>query len=276
MFILRAVLGHAVEAGIIVHNPAAGVKLPRTGQRPRPILTATEVERLARTVDYLPEIVRFLAYTGLRFGEASALTVADIDLKRRRINVNKAYSDVGGTMVLGDTKTYETRSVPFPGVLDGDLRALTAGKLKTAPVFTSVERRPLRHSNYRSRYFRPAVDTLREVYEDFPALTLHDLRHTAASLAISSGANVKAVQRMLGHATATETLNRYADLFPDDLDAVARGINALVKPSRSGRSGLRADQQEKTTSPVAEEMWSDLLTYWSRLRESNSRPSHYE
>lgn len=252
------------------------MKLPKSSQRPRPILTAHQVEQLARTVDYLPAIVRFLAYTGLRFGEASALTVEDIDLVRRRINVSKAYSDVEGTMVLGSTKTYETRSVPFPAALTTDLRALTAGKPKTARVFTSVEQQVLRHNNYRRRYFRPAVDELRVVYEDFPALTLHDLRHTAASLAISSGANVKAVQRMLGHATATETLNRYADLFPDDLDAVARGIDALVEPSQSARSGLRADQQEKTTSPLAEEMWSDLLNYWSRLRESNSRPFHYE
>lgn len=54
-----------------------------------------------------------------------------------------------------------------------------------------------------------------------PRVTPHDLRHTAASLAISSGANVKAAQRMLGHASASMTLDTYADLFDDDLDAVA-------------------------------------------------------
>jgi integrase len=57
------------------------------------------------------------------------------------------------------------------------------------------------------------------------ALTLHDLRHTAASLAISAGANVKAVQRMLGHASAAMTLDTYADLFDDDLDAVAMALD---------------------------------------------------
>src|SRR3954466_12259764 len=56
-------------------------------------------------------------------------------------------------------------------------------------------------------------------------LTPHELRHTAASLAISSGANVKAVQRMLGHASAAMTLDTYTDLFDDDLDAVARRMN---------------------------------------------------
>jgi integrase len=52
-------------------------------------------------------------------------------------------------------------------------------------------------------------------------VTIHDLRHSAASLAISAGANVKAVQRMLGHASAAMTLDTYADLFDDDLNAVS-------------------------------------------------------
>ncbi|WP_072591926.1 tyrosine-type recombinase/integrase [Microbacterium sp. 1.5R] len=59
-----------------------------------------------------------------------------------------------------------------------------------------------------------------------PAITPHDLRHTAASLAVSSGAHVKAVQRMLGHASAAMTLDVYADLFDDDLEAVAQAMSA--------------------------------------------------
>lgn len=72
----------------------------------------------------------------------------------------------------------------------------------------------------------PAL-ALAEGARDFRALTLHDLRHTAASLAISSGANVKAVQTMLGHRSAAMTLDVYADLFPDDLDSVAGALDAL-------------------------------------------------
>ena len=69
-----------------------------------------------------------------------------------------------------------------------------------------------------------------------PKMTFHDLRHTAASLAVSVGANVKAVQRMLGHASAAMTLDTYADLFDDDLNAVADRLNdaatfsSVVKP----------------------------------------------
>jgi integrase len=55
----------------------------------------------------------------------------------------------------------------------------------------------------------------------FPRITPHDLRHTAASLAVSAGAHVKAVQKMLGHASAAKTLGTYADLFDRDAEAVA-------------------------------------------------------
>ena len=68
----------------------------------------------------------------------------------------------------------------------------------------------------------------------FPRVTAHALRHTAASLAISAGANPKVVQRMLGHASAAMTLDVYADLFDSDLDAVAATLDAnrAAKDSR--------------------------------------------
>ena len=59
-------------------------------------------------------------------------------------------------------------------------------------------------------------------------MTIHDLRHTAASLAISAGANVEAVQRMLGHASAAMTLDVYSDMFDEDLDAVSDRLDHAV------------------------------------------------
>lgn len=62
-----------------------------------------------------------------------------------------------------------------------------------------------------------------------PRVTPHELRHTAASLAVQSGANVKAVQRMLGHASAAMTLDVYADLFDDDLDVLAQRLDSAAR-----------------------------------------------
>ena len=63
---------------------------------------------------------------------------------------------------------------------------------------------------------------------ELPRITPHDLRHTAASLSVSAGANVKALQRMLGHVSAAMTLDTYSDLFDDDLDSVADALDAAV------------------------------------------------
>jgi integrase len=73
-----------------------------------------------------------------------------------------------------------------------------------------------------------------------PGLTPHELRHTAASLAIASGATVKGVQAMLGHASAAMTLDRYGHLFGDELDAVADRLEAA-----------RADALRTTRGPDA-------------------------
>ena len=88
---------------------------------------------------------------------------------------------------------------------------------------------------------------------DLPPMTIHDLRHTAASLAISSGANVKAVQKMLGHASAAMTLDVYADLFEDDLDAVAMRLNDVVRAS------------------VVSKMWPQTLSGKNHLADSRQK-----
>ena len=74
---------------------------------------------------------------------------------------------------------------------------------------------------------------------ELPQLTPHDLRHTAASLAVSAGANVKAVQKMLGHASAAMTLDVYADLFDDDLDAVAVALDHAASVASVGKMWAR-------------------------------------
>jgi integrase len=67
------------------------------------------------------------------------------------------------------------------------------------------------------------------------AITPHDLRHTCASLAVSAGVNVLALQRMLGHTSAKVTLDTYPDLFDDDLDTVAVTLHARYSPQNVGK-----------------------------------------
>jgi integrase len=103
------------------------------------------------------------------------------------------------------------------------------GKARDDLVFTNLHGAVLRNSHYRQDVFAPAVRTCQKADDAFQSITPHDLRHTAASLAVSAGANVKAVQRMLGHAKASMTLDVYADLFDEDLDGVADRLDAAIK-----------------------------------------------
>jgi integrase len=111
-------------------------------------------------------------------------------------------------------------------------------------VFTDMRGGVLRNSNWRARVFQPAIEVCQKADYTFPSITPHDLRHTAASLAVSAGANVKALQRMLGHARASMTLDVYADLFDDDLDTVAESLDAAISKAASAAitaaSGLSA------------------------------------
>lgn len=226
--LLRQVLGAAVEYGRIPRNPCDGVKLPKRKHADRGYLTHAQVAALADAVDRDPEVVRFLAYTGLRWGEMAALRVCDFDMLRRRVNVSRSVTESGG-LVWSTPKTWERRSVPFPAALAEELATLMVGKDRDALVFTDLRGGALRNSNWRARVFAPAVAVCQKADDSFPSITPHDLRHTAASLAISAGANVKAVQRMLGHARASMTLDVYADLFDTDLDAVAVELDAAIR-----------------------------------------------
>jgi integrase len=106
-------------------------------------------------------------------------------------------------------------------------------------VFTDLRGGVLRNSNWRARVFEPAVLKCQKSDESFPSITPHDLRHTTASLAVSAGANVKAVQRMLGHTKASMTLDVYADLFDEDLDGVAERLDVAM---RAAAAPLRPEE----------------------------------
>lgn len=216
-------LGAAVKDGRMVRNVAEGVPLPRIVSRPKRFLTHDEVARLAAACEPYGTLIDVLAYAGLRWGELAALRVKRVDLLRRRLEVVEAVTEVNGQVVFGTTKTHQRRSVPIPRFLVDELAAELQGKGPEDLVFTSPLGEVLRNTNFRPRFFDPAA-----ARAGLTGLTPHELRHTAASLAVAAGANVKAVQLMLGHASAAMTLDVYAGLFADDLDAVAERLDEAM------------------------------------------------
>ncbi|MCV7250312.1 site-specific integrase [Mycobacterium koreense] len=235
MEVLRGILSVAVEDKRLSANPASGHTLPARTEPPKVYLSHDQTWALADTIDpRYRTLVLFLAYTGLRFGEAAALEVHDLNLLRRQVHVRQQVTEVGGRLTWTPTKGKQARHVPLPKFLIEPLSVQCQNKKREDLVFTAPKGGVLRLNSWRDRTWKSAVDTLRQLddagtpHTDFPAATPHDLRHTAASLAVQAGANVKVLQIMLGHKSATLTLDTYSDLFPEDLEQVAAHLDRVV------------------------------------------------
>lgn len=228
--ILAGILDVAVSDRRLSRNVAREVKLPTKARAAaRHYLTHAQVQLLVDKARH-PTLVLFLAYTGLRWGEATALRVRHVDTVRRRVQVEENAVLVSHQVHVGSPKTHRSRSVPYPEFLSAQLQEAASGKTPDELLFGDGHRH-VKLPSSRNGWFTKAVDAAQAEDPTFPRITPHDLRHTAASLAVSEGAHVKSVQRMLGHASAAMTLDVYTDLFDDDLDAVAAALDRAKRES---------------------------------------------
>jgi integrase len=241
--VLSLILDLAVRDGRLSRNVAEKINLPHPVQVEQRYLTIEQVEQLANECGYPSTfskhrpyaerdceayrlVVLFLAYTGVRFGEMAALKVGRLDLPRRRAVIAESVTVVQGKgFVWSAPKTHTRREVPLPDFLAEQLAPLVEGKAPDMLLFPSVRSGgPIRATHFRRGHFDAAAKAI-----GLSGLHPHELRHTAASLAIASGADVKVVQQMLGHSSATMTLDTYGHLFDDRLDEVSSALDRARK-----------------------------------------------
>jgi len=222
--VLAGILDSAVKARRLPKNPARGAEnLPKKKPKQHVYLSHQEVARLANESGRHRVLVLVLAYCGIRWGEAIGLRVKHLDLLRKRLTVVDNAVQVNMEMHVGTPKSDKHRTVPVPGFVVLELAKQCEGKGRENLVFPGKDGDYLRRPVSFTGWFIKAVERA-----GVPRLTPHDLRHTAASLAVSAGVNVKALQRMLGHASAAMTLDTYADLFDDDLDAIGTALDSAA------------------------------------------------
>lgn len=229
--VLRGVLGYAVEDGRIAKNPAMGIKVTGTKGTPGQALSLAELRTfVAALKPPHHEVALVLALAGLRWSEIAALDQRDVirdEQGRMFLAIRRRHvlDEDGKRVTLPGTKSGRsvTRMVPLlPELLPIVERHLTGHP--SEPLFPSP-----RGARLDSRHWR-RDGGWKEACElvDRVGLRPHDLRHTAATAWLRMTGDLKAVQSLLGHSTASMTLDLYAHVLNDTLtraaDLMAQGL----------------------------------------------------
>jgi integrase len=237
---IQAFCRRAVDRGELAVNPAEGIDLPNgTSQRPTRIASAAEATALLAALR--PEdrpIWATAFYAGLRRGELQALRCRDLDFKANLIRVERGWDQEEGA--IEPKSRSGRRAVPMLALLRSHLETslhrtgrsdddLVFGRTsRGAFVASTVDNRAKRAwSSFNAREREDAEVAGREPQPLIP-ITLHECRHTFASLLIDAGANPKAIQVFMGHSKIQTTFDIYGHLLPGSHDEVRERMDAYL------------------------------------------------
>ena len=233
--VLAAIMLAARRDRLVAESPTDGVRLPRA-ERSASSLVPLTTEQVWALSAAMPRRYRALvlvsAGLGLRQGEACGLTVDRVDFLRRQVRIDRQLVTPPGTgpVRFGPTKTTSSnRVLTLPDAV-GEVLAAHIAEFGTGVdglLFTSSTGAPLRRSTWSDAFRRAARDCKLDA-------SSHDLRHHCASLLISAGCSVKAVQSFLGHKNASETLDTYGHLWAGDEDRIRAAIDAGLRSNVHG------------------------------------------
>lgn len=239
--LLATILRSAVEDRLIATTPCVRIAVPRPNTDQIVPLTVEQVRQFAETVpERYSALIWLMAGTGLRPGEAFAITVDRVDFLRRRVRVDRQVSLVTGPPVFAPPKTEASvRTVPLPqatvDVLAAHIAAFPPGS--DGVLFLGHDGGLIRRNRFNEQVWQPARN------KTGINARLHDLRHFYASLLIRHGESVKTVQDRLGHASAIETLNTYSHMWPDSEDRTREAVDlVLADRNNVAASGAIKDQ----------------------------------
>jgi integrase len=227
--VVRGVLARAVEDRRIVTSPAVAVKAPMGGaRREGRALDADELAVLLAAFDDPDHrlVVAMLALGGLRFSELSALGVVDVMTTPYglglRVHRARTQENGGGRAILSETKTHRARLVPVPSALTAWVRARQVLADREAPLFVTSSGGYWTLTNFRNRSHWTVI----VAKAGFGGLRVHDLRHTAATLMLAGGGDLKSVASVLGHASMTMTADLYGHRVDRSVFQASAGLPA--------------------------------------------------
>ena len=237
--LLKAILNTAVDDGLIRRNPCRIKGAGQEKSAERLVLTVPQVYALAAATDErYRALVLLAAFTSLRWGELAALRRSDIDIQARTVRVARQLNERdGGGFTFGPPKPEAGRRiVALPELITPDLATHVMTYARPGEdglIFTSPGGGPLRHTNFRRRFWVPALAAA-----GLPAMHFHDLRHLGNMLAADAGANLRELMDRMGHST-TRAATVYLHGGDERQQAIA---DELSRQAGSGAAGPVQDE----------------------------------
>ena len=241
--ILKTMLKDAVTNGIIARNPAEGIKAlkdtdAKAAETYHRALTEAEQEDFMREMadDYYYEFIALLLCTGMRFGEAAALTWSDIDYKKNVIHVTKtATFGEDGKKTTGTPKSAAgKRDIPMNDTIKGvlarqrkKLGAIIPIDQAEHRVFLSVYGKTLDNCTV-NRAIRATLGRLKEKGKPIEYFTGHALRDTFATRYIEQGGNPQTLKTILGHNSLAMTMDLYSHVLPNTRQKEMDGLKIVI------------------------------------------------
>lgn len=227
---LRAIYKRATVRGEVGVNPTRGLTLPAIRTRRERIAGPDELGKLLEALPGDRCLWATAAYAGLRRGELMALRWERVDLASGLIHVERSWDDVVGSV---DAKSKAgRRKVPIPAVLRDHLDEHRLQGGGGGLVFGRTIDEP-----FRPHAVTKAADDAWEA-AGLERITLHECRHTYASLMIAAGVNAKALSTYMGHANIAITLDRYGHLMPGSEHEAASLLDEYLDDAQAARNGL--------------------------------------
>ena len=197
------------------------------------------------------------------------LQVKDLNVSAGTLTIRRSLVEINGKLEESTTKSHRWRIVHLPEILQIACHRWVFDKNQDDPLFHTEEGTLLRNTNFTRRIFIPAL-----LKSEVKKIRIHDLRHTAASIAISAGATPNMVKEMLGHSDVQLTMRVYAHIFEADREKVAANVNRAVN-----------EVHEMCTDPLEAEILtrsaesikpSDLRFFLQTGNQVDSGTSDYE
>lgn len=235
--ILHKAFDQAVKWNMVPRNVTNAVKAPRPRPKEMSALSADETRRLLEAArgDKLEALYVLAVTTGMRQGELLALKWQDVDLENATISVRRTLTKSGGRLLLGEPKTKKSRrTIHVTETVVRALREHLARQMEHMQrlgdlyqdeglVFASEVGSPINPTNLRKRSFASLLKRAK-----LAEIRFHDLRHTCATLLLTSNVHPKYVQELLGHATIAITLDTYSHVLPGMGAQVASAMDKVL------------------------------------------------